>query len=71
MSGAGRRQGDPREPAVVGTETLLETRAGRHDNLEGIAVWRDATGNLRPTLVSDDNRSMLQRTEVVDYRIEE
>lgn len=57
--------------AVVGTETLLETRAGRHDNLEGIAVWRDATGNLRLTLVSDDNRSMLQRTEVVDYRIEE
>lgn len=56
---------------ILRDETLLETRAGRHDNLEGIAVWQDATGAIRLTMVSDDNFLPLQRTELVDYRVEE
>ncbi|MBW7922158.1 MAG: esterase-like activity of phytase family protein [Rubellimicrobium sp.] len=39
-----------------------------HDNLEGIAVWRDAQG-IRLTMISDDNQFWLQRTEIVEYRI--
>ncbi|WP_343080535.1 esterase-like activity of phytase family protein [Ostreiculturibacter nitratireducens] len=52
-------------------EVLFATRAGRHDNLEGIAVWRDEAGATRLTLISDDNFRAFQRTEIVDYRIKE
>lgn len=47
---------------------LLVTGNGRHDNLEGIAVWQDAAG-LRMTLLSDDNFKWFQRTEFVEYRL--
>lgn len=50
-------------------EVLFSTRAGRHDNLEGIAAWRDARGAVRLTLISDDNFRIFQRTEFVDYRV--
>ncbi len=50
-------------------ETLVETRPHRHDNLEGIAVWRDDTGAIRLTLLSDDNFNPFQRTQIVDYRV--
>ncbi len=48
---------------------VLETGPGRHDNLEGIAVWRDADGSIRLTMLSDDNLNGFQRTEFVDYRL--
>lgn len=49
----------------------LETRLRRHDNLEGIAVRRDASGRLRLTMISDDNqRRLVQRTEWVEYLLE-
>jgi len=50
-------------------ETLLETRTGQHDNLEGISVWRDATGAIRLTLIADDNFKFFQTTEVVEYSV--
>ncbi len=50
-------------------ETLLTTGAGKHDNLEGISVWSDEAGNTRLTMVSDDNFRTFQRTEIVEYRI--
>ena len=57
----------------TGEEILLTTATGTHDNLEGIAVWRDEAGiwggGLRATLLSDDNQRFLQRTEFVDYRL--
>ncbi|MFN0113713.1 MAG: esterase-like activity of phytase family protein [Paracoccaceae bacterium] len=56
---------------LAGIETLFETQAGRHDNLEGLSVWADAAGAIRLTMVSDDNFNILQRTEIVDYRVEE
>ena len=51
-----------------GLETLLVT--ARHDNLEGIAVWQDDEG-LRLTMISDDNFNWLQRTEIVEYRLQD
>ena len=59
-----------RSVALDGTDERveLESAPGRHDNLESIAVWRDAAGRLRATMVSDDNqRAWLQVTEFVDY----
>ncbi|MCG6903539.1 MAG: esterase-like activity of phytase family protein [Rhodobacter sp.] len=54
----------------IGQErTLLETATGTHDNLEGLAVWRDSAGAIRLTMISDDNFRVFQRTEFVEYRL--
>ena len=51
-------------------ETLIATPPWTHDNLEGISVWRDENGDIRLTMISDDNgRAPLQQTEFVEYRI--
>lgn len=55
--------------SVTGGEVLLQTRTAAHDNLEGIAVWQDAGGAVRLTMISDDNFFWVQRTEFVDYRL--
>ncbi|MCB2128388.1 MAG: esterase-like activity of phytase family protein [Rhodobacteraceae bacterium] len=57
--------------SVAQDVVLFSTPAGRHDNLEGIAVWRDAEGGTRLTMISDDNFLPTQRTEIVDYRVVE
>lgn len=51
--------------------TLLETPMGELDNMEGISVWRDAKGDTRLTLISDDNFFPLQTTLVVEYMLTE
>lgn len=56
---------------ITSAETLLETPSGMHDNLEGIAVWRDKSGDIRLTMISDGNFNFFQRTEFVEYRIKE
>lgn len=59
-----------RKGKASGGEILLQTRPGVHDNLEGLAVWRDADGAIRLTMISDDNfRFFFQRTEIVEYRV--
>lgn len=50
--------------------TEIQTTAGQHDNLEGISVWRDASGHLRLTMVADDNFNFFQTTEIVEYRLD-
>lgn len=57
------------DDAVTGEETLLETAVWRHDNLEGLSVWRNASGDIRLTMISDDNFRRFQRTEFVEYRL--
>ena len=47
--------------------TLLETRFGELDNMEGISVWKDEKGSIRVTLISDDNFFPLQRTMFAEY----
>jgi hypothetical protein len=48
-------------------ETVLETTAGTHDNLEGLSVWQDSAGAIRLTMVSDDNFKFYLRQEIVEY----
>lgn len=48
---------------------LLETPAGLHDNLEGVAIWRDAAGHLTATMIADDNFLPFLRTQIVEYRL--
>jgi hypothetical protein len=46
---------------------LLETAAGTFDNLEGLSIWRDRAGEIRLTLVSDDNFFPLLKTRIVEF----
>lgn len=48
---------------------LLQSPVGAHDNLEGLAVWQDDKGDIRLTMVSDDNFKFFQVTELVEYRV--
>lgn len=57
------------DDAVTAEETLLETAILQHDNLEGLSVWKDADGDIRLTMISDDNFNDFQRTEFVEYRV--
>ncbi|SNX69656.1 hypothetical protein SAMN05878503_104149 [Cereibacter ovatus] len=57
------------DDTITAEETLIETRAGRFDNLEGISVWRDGAGRTVLTMVSDDNFLFVQRTEIVEIRL--
>ena len=50
-------------------KTLLQTPMGRHENLEGISVWRGPDGALWATLISDDNFSAILSTHLVEYRL--
>ncbi|WP_128254968.1 esterase-like activity of phytase family protein [Falsirhodobacter deserti] len=47
--------------------TLLTSRPGKFDNLEGLSVWRDG-GDTVLTMISDDNFMPFERTEIVEYR---
>ena len=52
-------------------EVILTTHAGRHDNLEGIAIWQSRSGATCLTMVSDDNFLPVQRSELVEYALTE
>ena len=49
-------------------ETLLQTELRTHSNLEGIAVWRDKTGHIRLTMVSDNGQTFGPST-LVEYQL--
>jgi hypothetical protein len=58
-----------RPGARVEGELLLDADMGFDiDNLEGLAVWRDAAGGTMLTLVSDDNFNWFQRTLLLEFR---
>lgn len=61
------RRFDLGEDTLDGEITLLETQPRTHDNLEGIAVWQDALGDMRITMISDDNHRFFQKNEIVEY----
>ena len=63
------RRFDAGPDGFFGEETVLETRFGKLDNMEGIDLRRDATGAIIISLISDDNYHPLQRTRVVEYRL--
>ena len=50
-------------------KVLLQSPVGTHGNLEGLAVWRDPAGDLRATMISDDNFSVFLATDIVEYRL--
>lgn len=65
------RRWDLTGDTISNEETLLESRSGTHDNLEGLSVWRDEADRLRLTMISDNNFMFFQRSEVVEYVVTE
>lgn len=59
------------DPARPSEETLLTTHPSQYDNLEAITIWRDPQGQIRATLISDDNFLSLQQTEIVEFILHE
>ena len=55
----------------AGETVLLETSNGKHDNLEGLSVWTDERGRTVLSMISDDNFKFFQRTEIVEYIIDD
>nr|WP_303626075.1 esterase-like activity of phytase family protein [Rhodopseudomonas palustris] len=56
--------------AVIDGRALFNADLGQEiDNMEGIDVHRDASGETVLTLVSDDNFSMLQRTLLLQFTL--
>lgn len=63
------RRFDITASGLVAETTLLETPMGMFDNLEGLSVWRDATGAVHATMISDDNFFVLQQTHIIEFRL--
>jgi hypothetical protein len=53
-----------------GGATVFESRAGLHDNLEGLSV-RAEGGGIVMTMISDDNFRFFQRTEIVEVHLQD
>lgn len=51
--------------------TLMTSRPAQFDNLEGLGVWTDDAGNLHVTVISDDNFLRIQKTQIVEYLVDE
>jgi len=60
------------EGALLNGPVLIEADLGYQiDNMEGIAVTRNATGETIVTLVSDDNFSVVQRNLILQFALVE
>ncbi|WP_157982177.1 esterase-like activity of phytase family protein [Oceanicella sp. SM1341] len=57
------------EDALTDERELMESSLGEYDNLEGISTWATATGQVRVLLVADDNLSLLQETELIEFAL--
>lgn len=63
-------QADLVEGAIVDGEVVFEaTLADQIDNMEGLSIWRRDDGATVFSLLSDDNRSFLQRTLYLEFTL--
>ena len=59
-----------RPGAVVDGPVIASFDLGQEiDNMEGIDAWIDASGATRLTLVSDDNGSFFQRSQILEFTL--
>jgi hypothetical protein len=57
--------------ATLDGEIVFEaTLADQIDNMEGLAFWTNASGQTMISLISDDNRSFLQRTLYLEFMLD-
>lgn len=56
--------------ALIPGETVFEADLSHQiDNMEAIDLWTDATGRTVVSLLSDDNRSFMQRTVYLEFEL--
>ena len=61
---------DIKPDAIVDGNILLEANMGDQiDNMEGLDIWQAADGSTRLSLVSDDNKSILQRNLYLEFSL--
>jgi len=63
------RRFDLDETGLSNEVTLLESPFRIYGNTEGISVWRAQDGSLRVTVITDDNFSFLQSTQLHEFRV--
>lgn len=56
---------------ILGREIMRADFSHEIDNMEGLAIHRDGGGRLVLTLLSDDNRSLFQRTLILRFLLAE
>ncbi|WP_298496885.1 esterase-like activity of phytase family protein [uncultured Maritimibacter sp.] len=61
------RRFDLTDEGLTNETQLLVTQPRQHDNLEGIAVWRDQDRQIRLVLIADNNQRFFQKNEIVEY----
>lgn len=62
---------DIRPGTTLSGEVLMQAGlASRIDNMEGITAWRDENGDTRIAILSDDNYSRIQRTLLLEFRLD-
>jgi hypothetical protein len=54
---------------VDGTDLLFADMGYQIDNMEGLSIHTDSSGNTILTLISDDNFSILQRTVLLQFKL--
>jgi hypothetical protein len=50
-------------------EVMFQSPTGSHDNLEGVAIWRDKAGHLRATMVADNNFLPFLSSGLIEYQL--
>lgn len=58
------------QPAGAGfaaPKVVLESDRGQFGDFEGLDVWRDAQGQMRATMISDNNFGMFRGTELAEF----
>lgn len=56
--------------ALLDGETIFEASlADQIDNMEGLSIWTNAAGDTIVSLISDNNRSILERTLYLEFRL--
>lgn len=65
------RRWDIAGDAAVNETVLITTRAGEFGNLEGLSLWYDSAGQMRATMVTDNNFQPVMRMQLVEFSLTE
>lgn len=63
------RRFDVTEQGFTNEVEILKSPFRQFGNTEGLSVWKNSDGELRLTLITDDNFSFLQSTQLHEFRI--
>ncbi|WP_370676563.1 esterase-like activity of phytase family protein [Pleomorphomonas sp. PLEO] len=64
------RLSDIRPGALIDGDVLFEASMSEEiDNMEGLSVWKMASGETRISLISDDNHAFIERTLYLEFRL--